>query len=212
MTTAAAATDFDDAGYGGDTAGGRGGGGALSGVHFSMDNIGRMPRVNATRTVENADGTRTRTYQSSELCRSGVSSNPRATTGMGSSPARAWQAPAEGALDNAFDDANMNGEATDARMMDVPSQFDVVHGQVSGLSEYPALDDLTRNTWQWPNSEEYGDREYQLQIVAVALFNNTLVSLPTGLGKTFIAAVIMYNYYRYVSLLRWHVACRRSPR
>jgi ERCC4-related helicase len=26
---------------------------------------------------------------------------------------------------------------------------------------------------------------------------NTLVSLPTGLGKTLIAAVVMYNYYRW---------------
>ena len=35
----------------------------------------------------------------------------------------------------------------------------------------------------------YPVREYQLQ--------NTLVSLPTGLGKTFIAAVVMFNYYRW---------------
>lgn len=27
--------------------------------------------------------------------------------------------------------------------------------------------------------------------------HNTLVSLPTGLGKTLIAAVVMYNYYRW---------------
>ncbi|CAN0555872.1 unnamed protein product, partial [Ectocarpus sp. 12 AP-2014] len=30
-----------------------------------------------------------------------------------------------------------------------------------------------------------------------ALFKNTLVALPTGLGKTLIAAVVMYNYYRW---------------
>lgn len=40
-------------------------------------------------------------------------------------------------------------------------------------------------------------RTYQLSIVKTALFNNTLVCLPTGLGKTFIAAVVMYNYYRW---------------
>ena len=40
-------------------------------------------------------------------------------------------------------------------------------------------------------------RDYQLSIVEKALFTNTLVSLPTGLGKTFIAAVVMYNYYRW---------------
>ncbi|XP_025417703.1 uncharacterized protein LOC112688631 isoform X2 [Sipha flava] len=40
-------------------------------------------------------------------------------------------------------------------------------------------------------------REYQMEIIKTALFHNTLVSLPTGLGKTFIAAVVMYNFYRW---------------
>ncbi|XP_060856666.1 uncharacterized protein LOC132934371 isoform X2 [Metopolophium dirhodum] len=40
-------------------------------------------------------------------------------------------------------------------------------------------------------------REYQMGIIKTALFHNTLVSLPTGMGKTFIAAVVMYNFYRW---------------
>ncbi|BAH95116.1 Os11g0180500 [Oryza sativa Japonica Group] len=40
-------------------------------------------------------------------------------------------------------------------------------------------------------------REYQKKFVEKALFTNTLVALPTGLGKTFIAAVVMYNYFRW---------------
>eukprot|EP01018_Ginkgo_biloba_P026784 Gb_37520 [translate_table: standard] len=40
-------------------------------------------------------------------------------------------------------------------------------------------------------------RDYQFAIVKTALFSNTLVSLPTGLGKTLIAAVVMYNYFRW---------------
>lgn len=40
-------------------------------------------------------------------------------------------------------------------------------------------------------------RDYQLDISRTALFCNTLVCLPTGLGKTFIAAVVMYNFYRW---------------
>jgi ATP-dependent DNA helicase MPH1 len=40
-------------------------------------------------------------------------------------------------------------------------------------------------------------RDYQFSIVKSGLFNNTLVSLPTGLGKTFIAAAIMLNFYRW---------------
>ena len=40
-------------------------------------------------------------------------------------------------------------------------------------------------------------RDYQLNITRTALFSNTLVALPTGLGKTLIAAVVMYNYFRW---------------
>ena len=53
-------------------------------------------------------------------------------------------------------------------------------------------------------------RDYQFNIVKKCLFKNTLVCLPTGLGKTFIAAVIMYNFYRWYPTTRrgkwsfWH--------
>jgi ATP-dependent DNA helicase MPH1 len=40
-------------------------------------------------------------------------------------------------------------------------------------------------------------RDYQFSIVKNGLFNNTLVALPTGLGKTFIAATVMLNFYRW---------------
>ena len=40
-------------------------------------------------------------------------------------------------------------------------------------------------------------RKYQYDIVAKAFFTDTLVALPTGLGKTFLAAVLMYNFYRW---------------
>jgi ERCC4-related helicase len=39
-------------------------------------------------------------------------------------------------------------------------------------------------------------RGYQMTITEAALLENTLVCLPTGLGKTFIAAVVMYNFHR----------------
>jgi superfamily II DNA or RNA helicase len=50
-------------------------------------------------------------------------------------------------------------------------------------------------TWIYPTNYEV--RKYQRVICEYALLRNTLVCLPTGLGKTFIAAVVMYNYYRW---------------
>jgi hypothetical protein len=61
---------------------------------------------------------------------------------------------------------------------------------------FPELDPGSRDTWEWPTSEDYAERAYQLQITAASLFHNTLVSLPTGMGKTFIAAVVLHNFYR----------------
>lgn len=54
-----------------------------------------------------------------------------------------------------------------------------------------------RNLCTWIYPVNYPVRGYQLNIVQKALFHNTLVALPTGLGKTFIAAVVMYNYWRW---------------
>lgn len=50
-------------------------------------------------------------------------------------------------------------------------------------------------TWIFPIN--YMQRDYQFNIIQRALYMNTLVALPTGLGKTFIAAVVMFNYYRW---------------
>ena len=50
-------------------------------------------------------------------------------------------------------------------------------------------------TWVYPASKAF--RTYQFKIVRSALFENTLVTLPTGLGKTFIASSVMFNFYRW---------------
>ncbi|XP_009999505.1 PREDICTED: Fanconi anemia group M protein [Chaetura pelagica] len=49
--------------------------------------------------------------------------------------------------------------------------------------------------WIYPTN--YPVRGYQLRMARSALLGNTLVCLPTGLGKTFVAAVVMYNFYRW---------------
>lgn len=59
----------------------------------------------------------------------------------------------------------------------------------------PGFDLEAGNVWIYPTN--YPIRNYQYDIVEQALYKNTLVTLPTGLGKTFIAAVIMYNFYRW---------------
>lgn len=57
------------------------------------------------------------------------------------------------------------------------------------------IDEDACKDWIYPTN--YPVRDYQFEISKKALFENTLVSLPTGLGKTLIAAVVMYNFYRW---------------
>jgi ATP-dependent DNA helicase MPH1 len=58
------------------------------------------------------------------------------------------------------------------------------------------LVDEAMKTWIYPTN--LGNiRDYQYNIVARGLFHNLLVALPTGLGKTFIAATIMLNWFRW---------------
>ncbi|WOK97359.1 hypothetical protein Cni_G06067 [Canna indica] len=66
-----------------------------------------------------------------------------------------------------------------------------------GGDEEPAvkIDMEAAKTWIYPVNVPL--RDYQFAIARTALFSNTLVALPTGLGKTLIAAVVMYNYFRW---------------
>jgi len=63
------------------------------------------------------------------------------------------------------------------------------------VEDLPGFDAEAGRIWIYPTN--YPVREYQLQIVRQALIRNTMVTLPTGLGKTFIAAVVMFNFYRW---------------
>ena len=64
-----------------------------------------------------------------------------------------------------------------------------------GCDVIPGFDCSAGDSWIYPTN--YPLRDYQFHIVQKALFHNTLVTLPTGLGKTFIAAVVIYNFYRW---------------
>ncbi|MCJ1354633.1 MAG: 3'-5' DNA helicase [Icmadophila ericetorum] len=58
------------------------------------------------------------------------------------------------------------------------------------------LDEQNLNTWVYPTNLG-AIRKYQYTIVSCGLYHNLLVALPTGLGKTFIAATIMLNWFRW---------------
>ncbi|KAH7025384.1 hypothetical protein B0J12DRAFT_686354 [Macrophomina phaseolina] len=60
------------------------------------------------------------------------------------------------------------------------------------------IDREAMKTWVYPTN--LGNiRDYQFNIVHRGLFHNLLVALPTGLGKTFIAATIMLNFWRWTT-------------
>ncbi|KAI9725183.1 MAG: 3'-5' DNA helicase [Chrysothrix sp. TS-e1954] len=87
-----------------------------------------------------------------------------------------------------------------AQHISAASQANKVHSwPVSNRNEPPThhrLDEEALKTWVYPTN--LGTiRDYQYNIVMRGLYHNLLVALPTGLGKTFIAATIMLNWYRW---------------
>ncbi|KAI1976551.1 3'-5' DNA helicase [Ophidiomyces ophidiicola] len=58
------------------------------------------------------------------------------------------------------------------------------------------LNEEALQRWTFPNNLGR-KREYQYNIAYRALFHNLLVALPTGLGKTFIAATVMLNWLHW---------------
>lgn len=91
-----------------------------------------------------------------------------------------------------------------AQAQGVPSQTQSTRKHnwpVASREEIPTHHRLDREamaTWVYPMN--LGTiRDYQYSIVARGLYHNMLVALPTGLGKTFIAATIMLNWFRWTT-------------
>jgi len=88
-----------------------------------------------------------------------------------------------------------------------PAQGMTEASQQNKKSNWPAADKVEKpthhklneeamKTWVYPTN--LGTiRDYQYNIVSRGLYHNLLVALPTGLGKTFIAATIMLNWFRW---------------
>lgn len=51
--------------------------------------------------------------------------------------------------------------------------------------------------WVFPRGGRLEERAYQVRAARAALLSNTLLCLPTGLGKTLVAAVVLYNFHRW---------------
>ena len=99
-------------------------------------------------------------------------------------------------MGDSMDEVEEEEEAAADSSSSIPRQIPSFSStaNVSSSSSCPGFDREAGDLWIYPTN--YPIRGYQLTIVEKALYHNTLVSLPTGLGKTFIAAVVMYNFYR----------------
>ncbi|KAF9451787.1 P-loop containing nucleoside triphosphate hydrolase protein [Macrolepiota fuliginosa MF-IS2] len=94
-----------------------------------------------------------------------------------------------------FDDEEEEEEKVEFEQF--PTPF-VPPGELCTMSPPPMKlkpDLLEAKHWLYPLNKP--KRDYQYNIVKNSLFENTIISVPTGLGKTFIAGVIMLNYYRW---------------
>jgi ATP-dependent DNA helicase MPH1 len=80
----------------------------------------------------------------------------------------------------------------------VNKRYNFVASQKAEPPTHHKLDPEAMKTWVYPIN--LGTvRDYQFNIVARGLYNNLLVALPTGLGKTFIAATVMLNWFRWTT-------------
>lgn len=92
------------------------------------------------------------------------------------------------------------GKAVDDREQDSwddegPEEFEQFPAPFVSVGPPPQMrlepDLLEARHWFYPLNQP--KRDYQFNIVRHSLFENTLVALPTGLGKTFISGVVMLN-------------------
>lgn len=80
----------------------------------------------------------------------------------------------------------------------IPEQYVEIDSS-KGYTELPpthhALNYENLSSYIYPTNFEV--RDYQFNIVQRAFYDNLLVALPTGLGKTFIASTVMLNFTRW---------------
>eukprot|EP00960_Hanusia_phi_P046283 757734-Hanusia_phi.AAC.7 len=75
----------------------------------------------------------------------------------------------------------------------IPSSW--IQSQSASSGPYPTGSGSSSLRIEFPVNPQV--RGYQRDIILAAVQQNTLVSLPTGLGKTLIAAVLMHNFLKW---------------
>jgi len=87
------------------------------------------------------------------------------------------------------DDDELMREALEESLKDYPTELPKKSTHISApppaatpVESLPGFDNEAGKTWIYPTN--YPIRKYQKDIVTACLFENTLVALPTGLGKS----------------------------
>lgn len=79
-------------------------------------------------------------------------------------------------------------------------EYEEVEQPQKPTSTHHIIDAPNLATYVYPTNLQV--RDYQYNIVYRAIFDNVLVALPTGLGKTFIASTVMLNFLRWFPQLK----------
>lgn len=122
-------------------------------------------------------------------------SNTRQTTISGDYSMMVGRYPGTMKPPEAQPSANQSVIETQRTMGSRPAFFEELRDREQHRKVFHQLNEDALSTYIYPTN--LPEREYQFNIVKTALFQNTLCALPTGLGKTFIASTVMFNFYRW---------------
>ncbi|XP_026554579.1 Fanconi anemia group M protein [Pseudonaja textilis] len=102
--------------------------------------------------------------------------------------------PAPAAEEEEEEEAALLAAAIEAEAADSPSSWPPPSGASAARG---FIGGAPGALWMFPSGGCVEERAYQVRASWEALLANTLLCLPTGLGKTLVAAVVMYNFYRW---------------